>query len=198
MFDFNGVSQLAPILDVLGAVLSVLGTLAALAGSVWLFFRTKISKWWSPYRAGIDAMSDVPGIRREIEGTRRDIERVRAGLTVLTLTMRARGDANDRAGEFESNGEGSITAVNLTYARWLGVGKAELQGFGWVNFIHPDDIGRYRAEWARCTREHRAFRQRHRLIDMDGAIIEVDTLITPIPDAPPASHWIGVTRRVME
>lgn len=189
-------TSLGPLLDTVGSMLTVAGILVTALGAIWVFFRKKIAAWWKPYQKGIDAMSEVTGIRRAVENTRRDIEHLRAGMTVLTLTMRARGDTNVDAAEYESSSDGRITVVNSTFARWLGVGKAEVMNFGWVNFIHPEDVARYRAEWDRCTEEHRTFRVRHRLVSTSGDIFEVDSIATPIPDAPPASHWIGVIRRV--
>ncbi|GAB3744779.1 PAS domain-containing protein [Lysobacter olei] len=188
--------DLATVLDIAIGLATLLGMVGSAAGAAWLFFRKRLSHWWSPYRAGIEAMQEVPAMRRSIDAGRQEIEQVRASMGMLTMTVRARGDANVDAAEFECGPDGANTYVNQTYARWLGVGKAELTGWGWINFIAPEDRDIVRAEWASCRAEHRPYRIRHSMVDSDGVRFRVETLATPIPDAPPAQQWIGVMRRI--
>lgn len=178
------------ILEALGPALSFLGTLLAGAGVVWAFFRKRLRVWWAPYRAGIDGMADLPEMHKSID-------KLQVNVSVLAMQMRARGDINIEAAEFEADATGAVTYVNLTYARWLGVGKGELLGWGWVNFLHPEDRNRVRFEWDECRKQHRVFNLRYRIVSIDNETITVDALITPIPEAPPARSWIGVMRRVV-
>lgn len=191
-------SNFAHLVDTIGAALSVLGVLVTGAGVVWAAFRKRIQSWWAPYRMAVDNMSQIPAISEAVDKARGEVAGVNRAVTMLTLTMRARADNNVSAAEFECDVHGANTYVNTTYARWLGVGKVELLGWNWVNFLHPDDIGRVRKEWDRCRAEHRAYRQKHRMLTPDGEVIHVETLCTPIPDAPPAHCWIGVMRRIDE
>ena len=190
------VIQLSDILDVIGAVLSVMGTLAVAIGTVYAFFRKRIKAWWVPYRRAVENMDEIPSISKSVDQTRLEVTNINKSLMMLTLTMRARADNNVHAAEFECSVDGANTYVNTTYARWLGVGKNELLGWGWVNFLHPEDVSRVRKEWDRCREEHRAYRQKHRLVSPDGETIFVETMCTPIPDGPPAHCWIGVMRRL--
>lgn len=189
--------DLATIFDIAVSVVTLLGSIATGFGAVWLMFRKRLRAWWKPYRFGIDAMADVPEIRKSVDASLNEIEQVRLSIGMLTLQIRARGDINIEAAEFERDAGGANTYVNLTYARWLGVGKSELMAWGWINFVHFDDRERVRNEWAECQLQHRVFNVRHRLVASDGEIITVDTLVTPIPEAPPAKQWIGVMRRVV-
>lgn len=190
------VIQLSDILDVIGAVLSVMGTLAVALGTVYAFFRKRIKAWWGPYRRAVENMGEIPAISKTVDQTRAEVANVNKSVAMLTLTMRARADNNVGAAEFECAVDGSNTYVNITYARWLGVGKNELLDWNWLNFVHPEDVGRVRREWDRCREEHRVYRQRYRLIAANGDVIEVETMCTPIPDAPPAHCWIGIMRRL--
>lgn len=131
----------------------------------------------------------------KLESAQQRMVTISATLTDLHLEIKARGDLNIDAAEFTCDHDGSITNVNQTFARWLGVGKAELIGWGWINYVHIDDRERVRAEWQACIKDHRALNIRYRLVEVDGDITQVHTVATPIPDAPPARQWVGVIRK---
>lgn len=185
------------VVDIAIGLATLTGIVAGGVGTVWLFFRKKLRSWWGPYRKGLEGMAELPSIRKSVEASRQEIGGLTQQVGMMNLMMRARGDINIEAGEFECGVDGSNTYVNQTYARWIGVGKSELLGWGWVNFVHPDDRDGVRREWDLCRTEHRVYNRRHRIVDSDGLVILVDTLATPIPDAPPAKQWIGVMRRVV-
>lgn len=183
--------------DIAIGLATLIGILASGCATVWLFFRKRLKAWWGPYRKGIDGMAEMPSLRKSMDAGRQEIAGLSQQVGMMNLMMRARGDINIEAAEFECAADGSNTYVNQTYARWLGVGKSELLGWGWVNFVHPDDRDAVRREWDLCRAEHRVYNRRHRIVDSDGDAILVDTLATPIPEAPPAKQWIGVMRRVV-
>jgi PAS domain S-box-containing protein len=172
-------------------VVGAIGAVAGAIGTVWVFFRKRIRKWWEPYRAGLQGAAAVP----RLQGA---IETLEKAMHLMTMHMRAQGDTDIERGQFETDETGALTYVNLTYARWLGVGKAELLGWGWVNYILPDDRIRVRGEWDACRAEHRVFNIRFRMLDSGGDSIPVDVLATPIPESPPAKRWLGVIRRVVD
>lgn len=188
--------DLQTVLDLAASIGALLGMLAAPAAAIWLVFRKRLAAWSAPYRAGLRAMSEVPALRDSVDAGRHEVEQLRTSFVMLTLTMRARGDANVEAAEFECGPDGANSYVNQTYARWLGVGKVELMGWRWMTFIVPEDRQRVRAEWDSCRQEHRPYRMRHGMVDSDGVRFQVETLANPIPEAPPAQQWIGVMRRI--
>ena len=179
------------LIDIAIGVVTLLGSLATGLGVVWAFFRRRIREWWKPYSEGFKGAAQVPGLKA-------DIEMMGKSLNLVTMHIRARGDTDIERGQFETNAEGANTYVNLTFARWLGVGKAELLGWGWINFVHPDDRIYVRQEWDSARREHRVYNVRFRFLDAGGEEFAVDVLATPIPEAPPAKSWLGVIRRVVE
>lgn len=178
--------ELPDLIDIALGLVALFGSL----GTGWLFFRKRLRAWWKPYQAGLHGMSELPAMRHEISDIRKSI-------AMVAMTVRARGDVNIEHAEFEADATGANTYANLTYARWLGVGKAELLGWNWINFVHPDDRVAVRHEWDSCRSEHRVYNMRYRMIDADGDEIHVDALAAPIPDAPPAKQWLGVIRRVV-
>lgn len=184
--------------DIAIGVSTVLASLMSAIGATWLFFRQRIRRWWRPYRAGISGMAELPIVREEVTQSRKDLHMLRKEVGLLGMQMRARGDINIEAGEFECDSLGACTYVNRTYARWLGIGKQELLGWGWINYVHPDDRIRVRKEWDLCREEHRIYSMRYRMIDFGGEDFMVDTLVTPIPDISPAKQWLGVIRRVVD
>lgn len=188
--------DLSELIDLAIGGATLLGMIASSATAVFLVFRRRIRRWWTPYRSGLDALSEVPAMREGIDACQSNLAEVRASMGLIAMHMRARSDINIRAAEFETGEDGANTYVSQTYARWLGVGKNELLGWGWVNFIHPEDRARVRREWDQCRVEHRVYTARHRIVTSDGDVIDVETLVSPIPDSPPAMSWLGVMRKV--
>lgn len=122
------------------------------------------------------------------------IEEVRASITSIDAIVRAQSDlAVD--GSFECDPSGSNTWVNITYARMLGVGRFDLMGTSWKNYVHPDDAG-FLAANAAALAEHRSFNGRCRMVRSDGDIVTVDVTIIPYPERPPAKRWFGKVRLV--
>lgn len=174
------------------------GTLASGFGAVWLFFRRRLKAWWAPYKAGIAGMGELPALHQAVEGSRKDIIGVRASLNLLTMHVRARSDINIEHAEFEADEKGELTYVNLTFARWLGVGREELLRSAWLNHVHPEDRANVRADWASARADHRAWKSRFRVVDTEEQAFTVEVIVTPIPQEAPARKWIGVLRMVVE
>jgi len=187
--------DLSALIDIMIGIATLLGIVGTGVGAVWVFFRRRVRAWWKPYKESIEGMASIPSLQTGMEELRQGVATVGNSVGMLHLQFRARGDANTETAEFECGPDGANTYVSLTYARWLGVGKAELIGWGWVNFVKGADRERVRREWDECRAQHRVFNMRYSMIDSDGAEMQVDTIITPIPDAPPARQWIGVIRK---
>lgn len=189
--------DLQTIVDIAIGLATLFGILASGAGAVWLFFRKKLRTWWHPYRMGIEGMAELPSVRRSVEAGRVEITGLTQQVGMMNLMMRARGDINIEAAEFEAAEDGTFTYISQTFARWLGVGKSDLAGTRWINWVHPEDRDGVREEWRLCREEHRIYNRRHRWVTSDDEVLLIDTVATPIPDAPPAKQWIGVMRRVI-
>lgn len=184
-------------------------------GAALIWYREKVKMWrrfWSSVLNGLcaipDLQADVKGIRyfvspngggslmdsaARMEGT---ITALASQLELLTQTVWAENDIDESIARFHCNTDGETTYVNQTYARWLGVGKAELLGWNFLNVIHPEDADRVRTHWDQCRRENRQYRMVHRMITSGGATITVAVTATPIPEKGAAKMWVGLARKV--
>lgn len=146
-----------------------------------------ISKEVSPNGGG--SLADAV---RRTESSLRDM-----GDTVGEIrgVLRTQSDLSDD-GQFQCEPSGRNTFVNLTYARMLGVGKADLMGAQWKNYIAPEDRDRFLAANMTALEEHRPFNDRCRMIRSDGDPIEVEVTMYPDPERPPAQRWFGRIREV--
>jgi PAS domain S-box-containing protein len=53
--------------------------------------------------------------------------------------------------------EGKLVWVNTAFSRMVGAGVEELKGFGWLNYIAPEDQERVSEEWNDCVKDQRKF-----------------------------------------
>lgn len=130
-------------------------------------------------------------IRRN-EETVREIGR---DVSLIRDTQAAFADANPDLAYFECDSAAGNTRINETYARWLKCGRDELMGWGFLNFVHPDDVDSLRADWELARSERREYRKRHRMVATDGSVIMLDVRATPIPAGQAPASWIGFMRR---
>lgn len=177
---------------ILEIFLAIIGSaLTALGGYVALVFKRSDAK----LHEFASIPRDLQSVNSKLEHGQARMASMQATLTDLHLEIKARGDLNIDAAEFTCAHDGEVTNVNLTFARWLGVDKSELLRWGWINYIHPDDRDRVRAEWQSCIKEHRTLNIKYRIVEVDGDVTNVHAVATPIPDAPPARQWVGVIRK---
>lgn len=188
--------------------------LTAVGGALAVWYRKKIVGWRAFWRGVLDGLGSLAELKQDVKGIRYyvapngggslmdSVKRTEAAVgtvaesvDMIVQTMWAENDSDDDVGRFHCSAAGENIYVNQTYARWLGVGKAELMGWNFINFVHSDDIDRVRREWDACRAEHRQYRIRHRIVATDGEVIEVEVIATPVPEAAPAKRWIGSIRR---
>lgn len=193
----------------------VLFTAPTVFGALLVWYRKRIIEWRRFWRSVLDGLRTVPELRADVKGIRYyvspngggslmdTVSRTESAIAALSeqldmvvLTMWAENDTDDGVGRFHTNASGENTYVNQLYARWLGVGKSELMGWNYLNFIHPDDVERVRRHWDLCRSEHRACYTRFRMVATDGETIEFDLAATPIPEDTPTKRWVGSIRKV--
>ena len=189
--------------------------ITTLGGAFLVWYRKRFAVWRNFWRGVLDGLRSIPELKADVKGicyyvapngggslmdtVKRTEEAVGAlgeQVDLIVHTMWAENDSDEDIGRFHYNAAGEITYVNQLYARWLGVGKAELMGWSYLNFVHPNDVDRVRRHWETCRSEHRQYRLRYRMVATDGEIIEVEVIATPIPEAAPVKRWIGSIRRL--
>lgn len=193
----------------------LLFVVTTVGGALLVWYRKRLAEWKAFWRGVLDGLRSIPELKADVKGIcyyvapngggslMDSVKRTETAVGALTeqvdlvvQTMWAENDSDDDIGRFHCNGAGENTYVNQLYARWLGVGKAELMGWNYLNFVHSNDTDRVRRHWELCRSEHRQYRIRYRMVAADGEIIEVEVIATPIPEAAPIKRWIGSIRRL--
>lgn len=193
----------------------VLGLLIAGFSALALWYRKRFPIWLKFWKSVLDGLSGIPELQQDVKGIRYyvapngggsmmdSIKRTESAVgtlgeqvDLLTQTIWAENDSEDDVGRFHSNAAGENIYVNQPYARMLGVGKTELLGWKFLNFIHPNDVDRVRQHWETCRAEHRQYRVNCRMVTADNGVIEAEIVATPVPELPPSKRWVGVVRKV--
>lgn len=193
----------------------LLFVITTIGGALLIWCRKRLAEWKAFWRSVLDGLRSIPSLEADVKGIRYyvapngggslmdSVKRTEAAVGTLTeqvdlmtQTMWAENDSDDEVGRFHCSDAGGNTYVNQLYARWLGVGKPELMGWKYLNFVHSDDVDRVRRHWDTCRAEHRQYRARHRMVAADGEIFEVEVVATPIPESAPIKRWIGCIRRL--
>lgn len=189
--------------------------LTTVGGGLIVWYRKRLREWKKFWRGVLDGLRSIPELEADVKGIRYYVSPNGGGslmdsvkrtesmcstlteqLDLVTQTMWAEADTDDDMGRFHCGAMGENTYVNQIYARWLGVGKSELLGWNYLNFIHPDDTDRVRRLLESCRNEHRQYRIRHKMVAADGELLEVEVIATPIPETGPIKRWIGSIRRL--
>jgi len=179
-------------------------------GALLVWYRKKVKEWrhgWARVLAGLRAIpelqQDVKGIRYFVSpnggGSLMDsARRMEAAITTLSDTLVllsdtviAENDTDEHVARFHCSAEGSNVYVNQAYARWIGVGKADLLGWGFLNVVHPEDVDGVESHWEQCRKERRQYKHRHRVITTTGKVLTLDVTCTPIPETGTVRKWIG-------
>lgn len=193
----------------------LLFVVTTVGGALLVWYRKRLAEWRTLWRGVLDGLRSIPELKADVKGIRYyispngggsmmdSVKRTEAAVGALTeqvdlivQTMWVENDSDEHVGRFYCNAAGEVTYANQIYARWLGVGKTELMGWRYLNFVHPDDVDMVRRHWETCRSEHRQYRSHHRMVAADGEIIEVEVITTPIPESAPAKRWIGTVRRI--
>lgn len=192
----------------------LIAAVTAIGGAAMVWYRKRLKEWKHFWAGVLNGLHSIPELKADVKGIRYyvapngggslmdSVKRTEAAIATLTSqvdmmnqTIWAENDSDDDVARFHCAPTGENTYVNQLYARWLGVGKAELMGWNFLNFVHPDDVDRVRRYWDTCRAEHRQYRMRYRMVSTDGEVFEVETIATPIPETAPAKRWIGSIRR---
>jgi len=91
-----------------------------------------------------------------------------------------------------SNGDGENIYSNRRARDYFGVEEAEMMGFGWKKFLHPDDVAKTDAIWGRCYETAEPYVDELRLRRKDGVYRHFLARAVPIKnDAGEIERWIG-------
>ena len=58
---------------------------------------------------------------------------------------------------FKADDSGRFTWINVALAKLLGLGFEDLKGYGWLSYVHGEDVERVSREWAESVKDKRKF-----------------------------------------
>ena len=105
----------------------------------------------------------------------------------------------DSTARFICDNNGWNRYVNTAYARMVGCGRDELDGFGYQRFFPPALNQGYMEGFMAAAAHHRAYETECVVVRPDGTRFSAKVRIVPHPeDVPPATHWNGLIRFTKE
>lgn len=194
----------------------ILATVTALG--VWAKRRRKdLAKWWRLRKDAADAMRSLPtrvlDIGRNVQMLADSNSRATLQFAVIHDTLKAQtstlegqnkmlADISAMAhGQMELDNEprfvcdefGRNRYVNTAYARMIGCGRDELNGFGYHRFIPAALNPGYMEAFHDAAMQHRTYESECVIQRPDGTKFLARVRVVPHPeDVPPATHWNGV------
>jgi PAS domain S-box-containing protein len=109
------------------------------------------------------------GRSRFVVGLLEDItERTLAGQREREREARFREVADGVPVLIWSSGADGIEFVNKAYRDFVGADESDLQGSGWIRYVHPDDRDGYHAAFREATTRQAPFEHQFRLRNVEG------------------------------
>lgn len=198
----------------------VLGLIVAglTAAGVWARKRRKnIARWWAARRERAEAMRHLPtrvlDISRNVQSladsngrTALQFAAIHDSLKEQTSTLEgqnkmladisamAHGQMElDSVARFVCDEFGRNRYVNTAYARMIGCGRDELNGFGYHRFIPAALNPGYMEGFHDAAAHHRTYDAECTIQRPDGTRFVAKVRVVPHPeDVPPATHWNGM------
>lgn len=133
------------------------------------------------------SLLDVEVTARLLEGGKiiafgRDItERKKAEEKLINNELRFRTlTENAPVGIFQTDIAGKTTYVNETWLSFTGMAFEEAMGDGWINAVHPDDVGELQSSWYKKSGEGVVSMSEYRLMHKNGGIRWVSGNAVPL------------------
>ncbi len=69
---------------------------------------------------------------------------------------------------FSRQADGTRDYISSRFYDYTGAAEGSAVGFGWMEYLHPDDKDRSLAHWTRCVQSGKAYESEYRLRGIDG------------------------------
>jgi len=93
---------------------------------------------------------------------------------------------------FSSRGDGSRDFLSASFFEYTGAPADSAIGFGWMNYVHPEDRENIKAHWARCVQIHDNYEAEYRIRSQNGDYRWFRARAVPLRNADGnASRWYG-------
>jgi PAS domain S-box-containing protein len=159
-------------------------------------------------RAKVRVFADLHRKTRQLESLNRDLERrvlerteelARKAELLLQLNMELIGknqelDAIVQTAPdiiFSRQADGSRDYISDRFYDFTGASTGLANGFGWLNYVHPDDKQKAMADWMGCVESGTKYEAEYRLRSKDGAYRWFRARALPIRDDGKIVKWYG-------
>ncbi len=159
-------------------------------------------------RAKVRVFCDLHRKTRLLETLNRDLERrvqqrteelARKAELLLQLNMELIGknqelDAIVQTAPdiiFSRQADGSRDYISDRFYDFTGASQGSANGFGWLDYVHPDDKQKAMADWMRCVESGANYEAEYRLRSRDGAYRWFRARALPIRDDGKIVKWYG-------
>jgi PAS domain S-box-containing protein len=92
---------------------------------------------------------------------------------------------------FSRRADGSRDYVSERFYDFTGAAPGSANGFGWLEYVHPDDKDQAMADWMRCVESGADYEAEYRIRSRDGAYRWFRARAVPIRDDGKIAKWYG-------
>ena len=92
---------------------------------------------------------------------------------------------------FSRMADGSRDYVSDRFYDFTGASPGSANGFGWLDYVHPDDNNQAMADWMRCVESGADYEAEYRLRSKDGTYRWFRARAVPIRDDGKIAKWYG-------
>lgn len=108
------------------------------------------------------------------------IDRIESSLKNLAVWVEASQHLTSKP-MFKADEQGRFTWINVALAKLLGLGFEDLKGYGWLSYVHGEDVERVSREWAESVKDKRKFETTFRVKnDFSNVIRNVKARAFPV------------------
>jgi PAS domain S-box-containing protein len=128
----------------------------------------------------------------------RELESKAEALEVLNSQLKSKNDQLDAILQtapdiiFSSEGDGSRDYISERFFEYTGASPVSAKGFGWIEYVHPDEREVIKADWAQCVELGKHYESEYRIRNSTGEYRWYRARAIPIRDhAGQIVRWYG-------
>jgi PAS domain S-box-containing protein len=99
---------------------------------------------------------------------------------------------------FSRKADGSRDYISDRFYDFTGASPGSANGFGWLDYVHPDDKQKAMADWLRCVESGANYEAEYRLQSKDGAYRWFRARALPIRDEGKIVKWYGTCSDIQD
>jgi PAS domain S-box-containing protein len=99
---------------------------------------------------------------------------------------------------FSRNADGSRDYISHRFYDFTGAAPGSVNGFGWLEYVHPDDKQKAMDEWLRCIDSGANYEAEYRLQSKDGSYRWFRARAVPIRDDGKIVKWYGTCSDIQD